>query len=331
MDIIFLGTSSGTPTKTRNVSAVAIRGDNTKAWVLVDCGEGTQHQILRTNLALKHLSTIFITHVHGDHCYGLPGLLASAIMTGRTDPLLIVGPKPIDSFIHNVRDFSQLKLSFDIHFQPVEELTGSLETECFSTGTVELSHRVPSFAFAFSENRIEAKLNIEKLRRAGIKPGPLWGRLQKGEDVQLEDGRCLKSRDFLLPFRRPRRIIVAGDNDKPALLRPLVEQTTDVLIHEATYTADILEKVGPTAQHSSAKEIAQFAHSVSLNHLILTHFSPRYQDDREEKISIDDIRNEARQYYQGNLFLADDFDCFHLTRDYTLHKQENQEANETHP
>jgi ribonuclease Z len=321
MEIIFLGSSSGTPTRTRNVSAVAIKRANTKSWVLVDCGEGTQHQILRTNLALKHLSAIFITHVHGDHSYGLPGLLASATMTGRKDPLLIIGPKPMDSFIKNIRNFSQLKLCFDITFQPVEELTGKMETAYFSIETAELSHRVPSFAYAFTEKQMHAKLNVEKLQQRGIKPGPIWGRLQNGEDVQIEDGSRLKSDDFLLKSGRPRKIIVAGDNDKPALIKPLLNQNADVLIHEATYTDNILEKVGPEAQHSSAKNIAQFAASVSLKNLILTHFSPRYQDDLEKSPSIRDIENEARQYYQGNLFLANDFDCFHLNRDRIFCKE----------
>jgi len=112
MEITLLGTSSGTPTKTRNVSGTAIRKANSKSWYLVDCGEGTQHQILRTNLSLNHLQTIFITHIHGDHCYGLPGLLASAALSGRTVPLTIVGPRAINDFFTAIQKTTQLRLSY---------------------------------------------------------------------------------------------------------------------------------------------------------------------------------------------------------------------------
>ncbi|HEY4542163.1 MAG TPA: MBL fold metallo-hydrolase, partial [Noviherbaspirillum sp.] len=104
MEIQFLGTSAGTPTKTRNVSALAIRSLDSRSWYLVDCGEGTQHRILHTRLSLRSLGAIFITHVHGDHCYGLPGLLASAGMHKRTDELSIIGPLAIQGFIKGVLD-----------------------------------------------------------------------------------------------------------------------------------------------------------------------------------------------------------------------------------
>jgi len=114
MEIVFLGTSSGVPTKTRNVSATVVKRQDKKAWFLVDCGEGTQHQILHTKLALNHLSAIFITHVHGDHCFGLPGLLASASMSGRTEPITVIAPTEIKSFILSSQKVSDTFLTFEL-------------------------------------------------------------------------------------------------------------------------------------------------------------------------------------------------------------------------
>ena len=123
MEVIFLGTSSGVPTKHRNVTAIAVKMLKSKSWYLVDCGEGTQHQILHTNLSLNNLQAIFITHVHGDHCYGLPGLLASAAMSGRTNSLTIIGPGNIREFIENTQKTTQMRLSFNINFIDVEKVS----------------------------------------------------------------------------------------------------------------------------------------------------------------------------------------------------------------
>jgi len=311
MEVIFLGTSSGTPTKTRNVSGIAIRRANAKAWSLIDCGEGTQQQILHTDLSLDHLTAIFITHVHGDHCYGLAGLLASTGMSGRTEPMLLVGPKPIQQMLMAIMENTQLKLSYEITFVDVLDINNPLNTREFTVETIELSHRVPSFAYVFSEKNIERKLNVKKLKAAGIQPSTLWRQLQAGEDVVLEDGSQLKSADYLLPSRPPRKIIIAGDNDTPTLLTDDA-RTANTVIHEATFTQDIVKRIGNGPQHSSAKMVAQFAEDISIANLVLTHFSPRYRDSEDTSPSIKDIENEAREFYTGNLNLAKDLETYHL-------------------
>jgi ribonuclease Z len=319
MEFIFLGTSSGTPTKTRNVSGVAVKMASSKSWCLVDCGEGTQHQILFTNLSLNNLQAIFITHVHGDHCYGLPGLLASATLSGRTGPLSIIGPSAIKEFVESTQKTTQMILSYKISFLDIETISELIDVKEFEIEVVELSHRVPSFAYGFIENNINRSLNICKLKEDGIEAGPVWGDLQKGKDVLLPNGKKLKSRDYLLDRRKPRKIIVSGDNDNPSLLADCAKRA-NVLIHEATYTEDIAEKVGKGPQHSSAKVIAQFATDISIANLVLTHFSPRYQDINNDKASIEDIRHEAMDYYNGNLFLANDLDVFNLNKEGELVK-----------
>ncbi len=327
MELIFLGTSAGTPTKARNVAGVAIKMASAKPWYLVDCGEGTQHQILHTNLSLMHLQAIFISHIHGDHCYGLPGILASAAMLGRSEPLTIVAPKAIKNFLEGVQAGSQLTLSFKINFieieaivEQIEPVKGQLKFDDFLVEIAELSHGIPSFAFCFIEKNIKRKLDVEKLKNDGVAAGPIWGFLQSGEDVMLPSGDALICDDYLLEGRLPRRVIIAGDNDTPALLAEYSKQV-NVLIHEATYTAKVEEKVSSDYQHCSAKRIAEFAESASIGNLVLTHFSPRYQNFGDDENSIMALENEAQDAFSGGLFLANDFDVFYLDQNGYLVKK----------
>jgi len=321
MEIVFLGTSAGTPSKTRNVSGLAIHRVNSKQWCLVDCGEGTQHQLLHTKLSLTQLQAIFITHIHGDHCYGLPGLLASAAMQGRTEPLWIIGPSKIKTFIELMKTTVHLNLNYELKYKCIDEPNNTLDDLAieFDVETIELSHRVSSFAYSFSENRLSNKLNVKKLEQDKITRGTLWGELQQGLDVQLDNGRIIFAQDYLLPIQKPRKIIISGDNDDPSLLTQ-VAKSANVLVHEATYTQDIAIKVGSGPQHSYAKLVAQFANNVGLDNLVLTHFSPRYQNAINSSPSIFDIENEARTEYSKNLFLANDFDHFILNKQGALAK-----------
>jgi len=306
MEFQFLGTSAGTPTRARNVTGLALRAPGAKSWVLVDCGEATQHRILRTGYSLMSLKAVFITHIHGDHCYGLPGLLASAAMLGRSAPLLIAGPPSVQRFVNAVRDTSDLGLPYPLAFIDVEEAMDIDVLPDLAVRTTALSHRVPTFAYSFTEKQLERRLDIDKLRRDGIPSGPGWGQLQAGEDIALPDGAIVRSVDYLQPPREARKVIVAGDNDTPALLAAEAANA-DVLIHEATYTQAILEKIGPAPMHSSAKMVAALARKVALPNLVLTHFSPRYH-------VLDEIEEEARAGYDGKLFLARDLDSYALDR-----------------
>ncbi len=313
MKIIFLGTSSGTPTNSRNLSAIAVKMSNSKRWCLVDCGEGAQYRLLNSNLTLHNLQAIFITHVHGDHCYGLPGLLASATMAGRTDMLTVIGPDAVREYIDVTRKATQLRLSFELDFISIEEVSGLIHLDEFNVEAIELSHRVPSFAYGFYEKNLPRKLNHNKLMDDGIESGPIWGRIQKVEDVLLPNGSILKSQDYLIEARKPRKIIISGDNDAPDLLAESSE-SANVLVHEATHTEDISKKIGEKPQHSTAKTISQFAENNTIRNLILTHFSPRYRDKDNDDLSIKDIENEARKHFNGNLFLANDLDTFNLNQ-----------------
>ncbi|MCS0633916.1 hypothetical protein NX786_31735 [Telluria mixta] len=181
---------------------------------------------------------------------------------------------------------------------------------------IALSHRMPSWAYRFTERTVERKLDAARLRAAGIAPGPAWGALQHGLDAVLDDGRVLHAADWLLAPRKARTVIVGGDNDTPGLLLEAA-RTADVLIHEATYTEEVLLKVGPGPMHSSALRVARMAAQAGLPNLVLTHFSPRYQDG-EGPLSMAAVEAEARSVYDGQLYLARDLDRYVLDRNGTL-------------
>jgi ribonuclease Z len=317
MELLFLGTSSGTPTKSRNVTALALRERGARSWLLVDCGEGTQHRILHTNLSLVALRAIFVTHIHGDHCYGLPGLLASAGMMNRSAPLLIIGPAAIRTFVEGVLASTQMALPYALEFIAVEETPAISALPDFEVRATLLSHRVPSYGYTFTEKAVEGRLDIDRLRADGVPAGPEWGLIQQGRDVVLADGRTVRAADYQLQPRKPRRVIVGGDNDTPSLLAEEA-RTAEVLVHEATYTEDVLAKVGPAPQHSSAHSVAAFARKAGVPNLVLTHFSSRYQ--AEGKVSIADVENEARAAYDGRLFLANDLELYWLDKQGVLAK-----------
>ncbi|MFZ6744006.1 ribonuclease Z [Undibacterium sp. JH2W] len=317
MDILFLGTSAGAPTRQRNVTGLALLPERGSEWYLIDCGEATQHQLLKTPLSVHGLQAIFITHVHGDHCYGLPGLLASAAMHGRKTPLHIIAPAGIQAWLHATHTMSESFLPYELIFTDVDDAI-TWQDHAVNVQAIKLSHRVPSHAYRFSELHTEAVLNTEQLQVEGVPAGPLWGRLKKGEDI-IHEGKKLASADYLHHPHPKRSIIVGGDNDEPGLLLA-ASQDAQVLVHEATYTEEVAEKVGARVQHCSAAAVASFAATAGLPNLVLTHFSARYQADSEKSPFIGDIEAEARAHYQGNLFLAEDFARFHLDKAGVLNR-----------
>ena len=312
MEFQFLGTSSGVPTRQRNVSGLALNAEGAKAWYLVDCGEGTQHQLLRSHYSLSCLAAIFVTHVHGDHSFGLPGLLASAAMAGRREPLSIIAPEGVLHFVRTAIECTDMHLSYELRLQSVETFNGSWCDEHVRVELCELSHRVPSYAYCFTESQSKQRLDVDKLVRAGIPRGPLWGQLQSGKNVRLGSGEELIAEHYWLAPLPPRRVVIGGDNDRPLLLREACVGA-QLLIHESTYTDTVAKKVGSAPQHSSAKMVAEFAQSATLPNLLLTHFSARYESE-----SIEQIRAEAEQYFEGELFLAADLECYFLDRQGVL-------------
>lgn len=317
MEFTFLGTSAGTPTRHRNVTGLALQHGGPKGWYLIDCGEGTQHQLQKTHHTLSQLRAIFITHVHGDHTFGLPGLLASASMSGRSEPLPLIAPPSIRTYVETTLAATDSNLGYEIEFIEVHADGFHWQDEHVEVTTAALSHRVPTVAYQVTERHLERHLLTDKLQADGIPAGPAWGELQRGEDVTLDDGRVLHSADYVTVNRTPRRVVVGGDNDTPELLTDAC-RGAQVLVHESTYTQEVSDRVGPWPQHSSAEQVARFAEAAGLPNLVLTHFSSRYQFSHPTAPLIDEIEQEARRFYTGNLNLAQDLETYVLDRDGRL-------------
>ena len=315
MDLIFLGTSAGAPTRNRNVSGTALIESSGKGWYLVDCGEATQHQLLRTPLTLKNLRGCFITHVHGDHCFGLPGLLATAGMSGRLEPLDIVLPVALHDWVRLSLSVSRSCLSFEVRLHASETLNGWRNGHV-QVDTVALSHRVPSHGYLFAESNPDPRLDVQRLEAEGIPRGPIWGELAHGREVE-QAGRLLRAQDYLRPARPGQRFIICGDNDTPDLLAKVVPGA-DVLVHEATFCQSLIDRTRESYGHSSAAAVARFAESAGIPNLVLTHFSARYQSNPGQSPFIGDIREEAAACFTGQLILAQDLQRYHLDRDGRL-------------
>lgn len=339
--LTFLGTSAGVPTKQRNVTGLGVALVNPHSqhrhtpWLLIDCGEGTQQQILHTTLSLTQLRAICITHVHGDHCYGLAGLLASMAMGGRIEPLTLIAPRAIEKLLDTLTITTELYFPYAIEFIALESLQYTDEqgetrfhavdltlsaSHLVSIEPIALSHRVASHAFKLHQRIDYTILDIQKLTDMGLPPSALWGKLQRGETVVLDDGATLSPTDFVRAESDETTIIVAGDNDSPNLLATHMAGVT-LLVHEATYTQATADKIkarmdGFDPKHSSAQQVATFATTANLPNLILTHFSGRFQpfdNPNDVTSNMGHIRQEVEKYYQGNFWLANDFDGFNVT------------------
>ncbi|RIJ69923.1 MBL fold metallo-hydrolase, partial [Nakamurella silvestris] len=259
-------------------------------------------------LSLQHLKAICITHVHGDHCYGLMGLLASAGMNGRKDPITIIAPKEIQDWFEATRHLTELFLPYPLHFIDSHTFNSSFELdEKISIKVYPLHHRVPSYAYAFKATSFQRKLDHQRLVQLEIPKGKLWGDLQQGLTIEW-NGQSLHGKDFVIENTQHVSAIVSGDNDQPELLKNACRNVA-LLIHETTYTQAVLDKVGSGPMHSSAKIVAEFAQMMSLPNLIATHLSARYHDaDGVQK-----IHDEIAEYYHGHFYIADDFHRYTLS------------------
>jgi len=319
LTLTFLGTSSGVPTRQRNVTSLAVQTVAGHDWFLVDVGEGTQQQLQRTRLSLHDLAVICVTHVHGDHCYGLPGLLASAGMAGRKEPLKLIAPQPVWDWLNVTRTCTDLHLPFEVtHVDIASGATPLWESAEVRIGAHALSHRVPSHAVSVQVETRRIKLDTDALRAAGLPAGPMWKALQEGQDVSFE-GRVLRSADFATQATQQVRVVIGGDNADVSLLAEAC-RGAHLLVHEATYTQAVLDKVGPGPMHSSAKQVAAFAQAAAVPNLVLTHFSARYHNPAGLAV----LEAEARSQYSGGLWLANDFDVFELDADGAMNKKQDK-------
>ncbi|GJM69308.1 hypothetical protein HMSSN036_15240 [Paenibacillus macerans] len=231
---LFLGTNAGVPSLERNVTSLALRllEERRSLW-LFDCGEGTQHQILRSPLKLSKLEYIFITHLHGDHLFGLPGLISSRAYQGGDSPLTLFGPKGLKKFVETTLGLSESRIDYKLEI--VEHDGGLLfEDDTFRVEAALLEHRIASYGYRVVEKDLPGKLDAAVLERFGIRPGPLYGKLKKGESVVTPSGETLHAVDVLGKPKAGRIVTILGDT-RPCSAAQKLAQNADVLVHESTF------------------------------------------------------------------------------------------------
>jgi ribonuclease Z len=300
MELYFLGTGAGMPSRRRNVTSIALNLlDETGSYWLFDCGEGTQQQILESPVKLSRTDKIFITHLHGDHLYGMPGLLTSRSYQGGDSPLTVYGPPGVKEFIDTALRVSQARLSYELHIHEILEEGLVFEEELFRVEASRLEHRIECFGFRIMEKEKEGKLDADKLKALGIPPGPLYGMLKQGKPVTLEDGTVVRSEDVVGPGVPGRIVAILGDTLRTDAALDL-SLNADVLVHEATFDAGRAD-MAVQFHHSTSVDAAETAKAAGVQALVLTHLSSRYGDEEAEE-----LLKEARTVFP-NSFLAEDF------------------------
>lgn len=299
MQLQFLGTGSGVPSKMRNVSSIALKllAERGTVW-LIDCGEATQHQILHTSLKPRKIEKIFITHLHGDHIFGLPGLLGSRSFQGGVERLTVYGPKGIKEYIDTSLRISGTHINYPLQIEEFE--TGIIfEDDQWMVSVLPLKHGIPSYGFRFVEKNLPGPLLVEKVKAAGVPPGPIYQKLKNGESVELEDGTIVNGKDYVGPPQKGRILAILGDT-LPCDEAIELSRDADIVVHEATLSEDEGE-LAKNYFHSTTKQAALVAQEAGARQLCMTHFSARYQYE-----DLANLTKEAEKYFP-NVVAAHDF------------------------
>lgn len=282
MELYFLGTGAGIPSKQRNVSSFALLLPEYKGQIwLFDCGEGTQQQILSSPIRLSKVNRIFITHLHGDHLFGLPGVLGSRSFQGCEEPLTIYGPAGIKLFLEITLGLSLTYLRYPLEVIEIEDGMEIIDPP-FTIQIHLLDHGIPSYGFRLTEKQRPGSLQTEKLKQLGIPPGPVYGKLKKGEKVQLPDGTWIDGKQFLTPPKPGKTLAIFGDT-RICEQSFIVAKDADLMIHEATYRAG-QEALAESYFHSTCTQAATLARESNVKSLILTHLSSRFSKEDETSI-----------------------------------------------
>ena len=293
MNIVFLGTGGSWPSPERNVSAVAVkRGSDV---ILFDCGEGTQRQFMKSSVSFMQTSKIFISHFHGDHFLGLPGLIQSMALNDRKELLHIYGPEGTKTLVDILIKLGYFTPTYEV---VVDDLAPGqvLDFEEYTVTAGEASHNVPTLFYVLEEKMRPGKFNKPKALELGIPEGPLFAKLQRGETVE-HGGKTFTPDMVLGPARKGRKIVYTGDT-MPCQEITKAAKDCDVLIHDSTAAADLEDKANHYG-HSSSRQAAETAKEANAGKLFLTHISPRYEE-------IEQLEQDAKDIF-GNSTVAKDF------------------------
>ena len=291
MEIIFLGTSSAVPTLERNHPSIALRAF--AEVMLFDCGEGTQRQLIEAKISPMKITKIFISHFHGDHILGLGGLIQSLGFRGREKDLDIYGPKGLHKIINAISSFGYFQINYNLNIHEIQDGT-VIETEDYVVECAKVEHNIPSYAYSIREKKKPLFLR-EKAEELGIPPGPLYGKLHNGEEVEFE-GRIIKPEQVLGEAKKGKKISYSGDT-RPCEAMIRLARDSDILIHESTYEVEDYQRAVDNA-HSTSVEAAEIAKEAEVKELVLTHISTRYTSD-------ENIKSEAQKVFKNTKVARD--------------------------
>jgi ribonuclease Z len=301
MKLTILGCHSATPRENKHTTSqlLEVKGH----LFLIDCGEGTQIQLRKTKVKFSRIQHIFISHLHGDHFYGLIGLISTFRLLGRTSPLTIYGPVGIKEIITLQLKHAKSWTNYPLYFYELTLKTSEVifEDESIRIQTLPLDHRVYTNGFLFSTVSTKRKINVNKLTTFNLKPFQ-FQQLQNGESINLDDGRVLENEVYTIDPERPKKYAYCSDTAYFEPLIPLIKKV-DLLYHESTFIETNSELAKKT-KHSTAFQAATIASKAMVKKLILGHFSNRYPD---KKIFIE----EASKVYE-NVILAEDLKTFSI-------------------
>jgi len=291
VDILFAGTGASVPSRERSLPCVALRIG--KDVVLFDCGEGSQRQLMISPFSFMKIKAIFVSHLHGDHFLGIPGLLQTMDMSGRKDKILLAGPEGFGDVMERLIETCG-DVTYDVNI--VEATDGDeFEFGGFVVNAFDVDHGIPALGFLFRENDRPGRFDRSKAVSLGIHPGPDFTRLQNGENVNN-----VKPCDVIGPARKGRRVVYSGDTVKCDRIINMAKDA-DVLIHEATYLSED-SLLAEEHMHSTARDAASAAKDANVSVLFVTHMSNRYDD-------LTKIEEECRKVFPNTL-LAEDLMLF---------------------
>lgn len=294
MELTFLGTSSAVPSKHRNHPAIAIKAFGEV--FLFDCGEGTQRQLSYAKISPMKINQIFISHLHGDHILGLPGLIQSMNFRGREETLHIYGPSGISSLKEAIFSLGYCVIDFPLVFHEINEGI-AIETKEYIIESIATEHNVQNLSYSIYEKK-KPRFLREKAIELGVKVGPDFGKLHNGIEVEV-DGKIIKPEQVLGKERIGKKIVYSGDT-KPCDAIINLAKDADILIHESTYKSEDKNKAKENS-HSTSVQAAEIAKKANAKRLILTHISTRYK-----KQDIKDLEKEAIAIFK-NTEIAYDF------------------------
>ena len=294
MRIVFLGTGGTYPSKNRNVSSIAVQiGPDV---VMFDCGEGTQRQLMHSPVSFMRIRAIFITHLHADHFLGIPGLIQSMSLNGRTEVLRVFGPAGTTDTVGSMLALGHFRSQFDVEAEDLSPGT-SIDLGEFVVSSAEASHTVPALAYAAQEKPRRGRFDLGRARALGIPEGPKFRELQEGRSVEVDD-RTIQPREVMGEDRPGRKMAYSGDT-RPCKTVEALASNADVLIHDSTLGSEH-SALAFEFGHSTAVQAAEVAKAVQAGVLYLVHISPRYEDAAV-------LLDEARGVF-GNSHVAHDLD-----------------------